>query len=290
MADPMRGGVLRWHGRRAWRVAAVVALVAVVLVTGTVVVMRERASALPVTSESAGGLTYTLSLTPGPYFLRELTIAQLTLTNHSHTTYQIAGSGDCGQPLSLSLTGSGGPTYTLPLPDTPYSCPLLGPGPLAPGATLHATVYLPLTVSGEATLTARVGFATITSCNSGGTCINTIKGPFAGHLPSLHLSIASTTPPDRLLTLKETMRGETPEIMASGPSEALGSIYTLGDVSCGDRINGPYTMEGPIGWNRLRGTALGEPGCPGPNEVWAFAVAAPGYAIATGSVPQGARL
>ncbi len=49
-----------------------------------------------------GGLEATLRVVPGPYFLSELLPVDITLTNHSHTTYQLEGfpvANPCDQAL-----------------------------------------------------------------------------------------------------------------------------------------------------------------------------------------------
>lgn len=289
MAGSMRERVLWRRGRWLWRVVVIVALCAIILAVGTVVVVRDRANGPTEASATAGGLTYTLQFSPGPYFLREFTIAQLTLTNQSHTTYQTAG--DCGEALSLNLTGSGGPTYALPFPDTSTWCPGPIPRPFAPGQVLRETIYLPLTVSGDATLTAHVSLGSFTTDAKGITYLNTSDGPFTGHSPALHLSIAPTVPADRTLSLSQTTEDGAPVVTAGGSPAIQGNIYELDDLACGDPTgHGEITDGGPIGWDRLYGMSIGEPGCPGPNEVWAYAFAAPGYAIATGIAPLGARL
>lgn len=45
------------------------------------------------------------------------------------------------------------------------------------------------------------------------------------------------------------------------------------------------TGSGNFAWEPLRTTTINEPGCPGPNVQWIFAVSAAGYAIASGKYP-----
>lgn len=241
-----------------------------------------------VVSATAGGLTYTFRLSPGPYFLGEFTVAQLTLTNGGTQTYLISGSvtsANFDQALYISQTGSG-PTYTLPLPDGPRSYPPPAPQSFAPGQWWTETVYLPITVSGNATLTAKVPFTTQTT-DANGTAIHCCTdGPFVGHLPTLHLTIAPTAPADRILTLstgKQLGIGAS-TVTVTGPAAAMSQLYYLEDASC------PGTVSMPDGWNFLGKTTLGDPGCPGSPEVWAYALAAPGYAIATGTQPPGSHI
>lgn len=241
----------------------------------------------PTTSATEGGLTFTFQLSPGPYFLSEFTIAQLTLTNTGTQTYLISGeatSANFNAALYVAQAGTG-PTYTLPLPDSPRSYPAPAPQFLAPGQTWTETVYLPITVSGNATLTAKALFTTRTTDSNGNERTSHDDGPFTGHLPSLHLSIAPTAPTGRTLTFstgKLFLVGPS-TITVTGPA-ALRQLYYLEDTSC------PGTVEMPGGWTFLGTTTVRDPGCPGSPEVWAYAIAAPGYAIATGSVPQGAHL
>lgn len=282
MIDGMRVG---WLGGRRRMVALIALVVLAALVVGGVVITRQRASGPQEASVTAGGLTYTLTFSPGPYFLREFTVAHLSLTNNGHTPYLIDGA--CGQPLSLSLTGGSGPTYTLPLADSPYSCPLIT-RTFAPGQTLSATIYQPLTVSGDATLTAHAQLAVARTDANGSMPFGKSSDPFTGHLPTLRLSVAPSPPTDRVLSLHQQVQDGVPVVAVSGPTTALGNIYTLGDMQCDDP-NGGFVQSGPIGWYQLDGTGAGEPSCPGIHEVWAYAFAAPGYAVATGTFPVGAH-
>lgn len=242
----------------------------------------------PSASATAGGLTYTFRLSPGPYFLGDFTVAQLTLSNGGTQTYTISGdvtSANFNQALYVAQTGTG-PTYTLPLPDAPRSYPAPEAKEFAPGETWTETVYLPITASGDATLTAKALFTTQTPDGNGGEQISYGDGPFAGHLPTLHLSIAPTAPAGRTLTLstgKQFLVGPS-TVTVTGPAAALSQLYDVEDTSC------PGTVEMPGGWSFLGGTTLKDPGCPGSPEVWAYALAAPGYAIATGTQPPGEHI
>nr|MBF6592658.1 hypothetical protein [Ktedonobacterales bacterium] len=66
----------------------------------------------------AGGLTMTLHLPPGPYFLSELLPVDLSLANHSQAVVEVAGAAQatsCNQALYVLLTGGSAPYYQLPV-------------------------------------------------------------------------------------------------------------------------------------------------------------------------------
>jgi hypothetical protein len=72
----------------------------------------------------ASGLEMSMSITPGPYFLSEVLVADMTLTNHTNTTFMLR-EGLCYPALRLKQTGGKSPHYTLPLHgNTPVSNPL----------------------------------------------------------------------------------------------------------------------------------------------------------------------
>lgn len=292
------------HPGQRWRVVAVGVAVLVIVLVAAALILQRRGNAPgafsepsvdslvaggPQASATAGGLTYTVRLSPGPYFLSEFTVAQLTLSNGGRQSYQITGrvtSANFNQALYVTLTGGSGPTYALPLPSAPRSFPPPDINTLAPGQTWSETLYLPLTRSGEVVLSAKALFTTAKQDGHGGDVISYNDGPFAGHLPSLRLSIAPTVPVGHMLTLAIGSTGGMSSVMVTGPTGVLGRVYYLRAATCGSYPSPGSTAEMPGGWLWLQGTTLTEPSCPGPNEVWAYAFATPGYAIRTGTIPS----
>ncbi|HEY7985047.1 MAG TPA: hypothetical protein VID73_12805 [Ktedonobacterales bacterium] len=131
------------------RFAVTVILLALLLAcggAGTLMASAASISALggPRASVDAGGLRLTLSIAPGPYFLRELLPVSVSLENHTRATAHVDGgasTGGCDGAFAVTQDGGDAPTYQLPAASFPYSCPGPLPTDLAPGALAHL-VYM----------------------------------------------------------------------------------------------------------------------------------------------------
>lgn len=282
------------HPSRTRRVLALLAACALVLTGVGLFVLHGPPGASgspsfpgggPSSSVEAGGLTYTLQLSPGPYFVGELVAVNLTLTNASRLSYPMWGaprSHGCGQAMSAFLSGGGAPTYTLPTNGF-LSCPLFG-STLSAGQTWTLEDFLPLTASGSVTLTAHAAFV-VSSTGAGGVANETSgAGPFARGWPSLRLSVAPTTPAGHTLSLHTSMGLGPAVVTITAPQAACSHLYYVSDVACSD--GGQGSTESPsLAWLPVGGTTLREPGCPGSNETWTYSIGAPGYAIASGRYP-----
>src|SRR5216683_78616 len=171
----------------------------------------------PVTLRAqAAGLEITMRITPGPYFLSEMLAADLSLANHSQTTYLLQGTPNmpgqrpdtCHPPLTIAILGGEGPSDTAlrsALADI-ASC-WNGPGSegtvqLQPGQTIMVHQYLALTSSGHLTLTARGTFQKIVLGQDGVVHIVPASGPLDGRWPALQVSVARQVPSARSISLQ----------------------------------------------------------------------------------------
>jgi hypothetical protein len=157
----------------------------------------------PAATAAADGLTLSLRLSPGPYFLSELVAARMMLANGSDVAYQFQGvpeTNDCDQAIGVLLAGGQEPRYTLPTQGF-VSCPEIS-STLEPGETWTVDQLLPLTASGDVSLTAQARFI-VSGTDAHGTAFETgSDGPFAGRWPTLHLAVAPNVPAGRGISLR----------------------------------------------------------------------------------------
>ncbi|HEY0753486.1 MAG TPA: hypothetical protein VGD98_05955 [Ktedonobacteraceae bacterium] len=244
------------------------------------------------------GLEMSMKVTAGPYFLGEMLSVDLSLTNHTHPKLTLAGSlytaFPCSSPSLLpEQTGGTAPHYALYTEPRPfvYHCPADGAGPeshpgLAPGQTVSASVPTLLTNSGAVTLTGAAFFY-----GSGNYADwQTRTGLLTGHLPVMHLLIATRVPADRVILLQR----ENSKAVVHAPTgvQLLAVTYMLCHSSA-------QNIDQPVGnddWQPLASPTLERPNCPDTSWwsngqkvtvkwtiiVWDYAIAAPGYAVAQG--------
>jgi hypothetical protein len=230
-------------------------------------------------SSSAGGFEMTLSLTKGPYFLSELLVTQISLTNHTDKTAYVdvpfVGSS-CGYVTGIQVTGEDNPQFVINI-STDHSCPFsVNDTAIKPGQTLTAVKYLPLTNSGHLTLTAETDFYS-SDAQSRGLFPKQISSPLDGHWPTISINVTSKVPANRMISYHRV----GPRVFIDAPQP----VQYLYGVSCSDYNNdGGGTGSGNFGWQALTKNVVGEPGCPGKDVHWTFAFGLPGYAIVQGSV------
>jgi hypothetical protein len=209
------------------------------------------------------GLVLTLRIAPGPYFLRELLPVGVSLTNRANASLSVegfAGVNVCGGAFEVAEEGGGAPRFHLP-PTGFVSCPGPGRANLAPDQTMSATTLLLLTASGHLTLTAGV---------------HVVAGPdpFAGHRPSLHLMVAAAPPLNRTVGLRRI--GTRVYVIAPPPALShLVYLYTASADGCGSTN---------VTWEPIAAPFVDEHPCAGRYGIWNYAVGAPGYAVASGSM------
>lgn len=253
------------------------------LVSGAVALFIQRAQSTPAgpvgpvgapvtTRVEAGGLEMTLSVTPGPYFLSELVMADMSLTNHSHTTFSVLSGSACPIEPYLVQAGGGSPHYSLPLHGNgvSFGC-YIDYENFEPGQTLRNRQYEPLTSSGLVTLTAQAQFMQNNRFASS-------PSPLDGHWPSMHIQVASRIPSDRLLALHQKGLQVTVD---APPTVHL--VYQFTGI-----CDGASTES--ITWEPALTHVLNGPGdvmgCPSKDFIsWQYVIGAPGYAIAAGKYP-----
>jgi hypothetical protein len=242
----------------------------------------------PVTREAqANGFDLIMQVTPGPYFLGELLVANLILTNDSLTSATLQGSvqgtlvGSCGGAINLEATGGTAPHYRLPADTLVIPRCYLGTATLIPGATITLHEFVPLASSGKVTLRPESEVLPIAASPNGEQSGNWIPRTPIGHWPSLTISVAPTIPVDRRISLS----AEGTEVQISAPLAARSHLYYTDTIACISDSGEGYGSF--IFWKSISTTTVQEPECnppTDPNVRWSYAVSAPGYAIASGQM------
>jgi hypothetical protein len=235
----------------------------------------------PITSHVlANGLEFNMRLTPGPYFLSELTVADMTLTNHTQKTFTLQGplsSTPCGAAVGLDMTGGTAPNDSILPASGVVPCPFTQTQ-FKPGETLTFHQYIPLLSSGAITLTPGARFLQIQIENGIQTLTNA-KDPLDGHWPSIKIHVSSRVPVDRKITLQQ----DGAQVQINAPAPARSHLNYIYSVTC-DAFQGG-TVGGTSGWESISTTTLHEPDCGdygNKNIYWYFGVSSPGYAIVSG--------
>lgn len=266
-----RRSLPRW----AWDFVAVLLVGA--LVGASYLVFRsspiQRASHIPTAAiepsaqTQVDGLKASMYLaTPGPYFLSELLVVDLSLANLTDTPIQLLGSSKPDtacfmSALSVEITSGGTPSYTLPTLD--IGCLDYMPGTkLAPNKMLTLRQYLPVTLSGIVTI-AMGGMKNLPQVS-----------PLDGHWPVLSIQVDSQIPPGKTLSLHD----QAVDVMIQAPPDARSSLLYRQTITC----NG-YVAGGPVDWSSHATLLLTPPACPTTPAHWKYLVSAPGYAIVAGS-------
>ncbi|HKV84676.1 MAG TPA: hypothetical protein VJN88_08975, partial [Ktedonobacterales bacterium] len=281
----------RW---RRWLSGAASLLVIAGIVGAALALLRTHASpaatsnnavvGTPVVREAkAGGLDFVLRVTPGPYFLGELLVADLSLANDSHTTYTLGGpkiAGPCGAAVSAYLTGDNGPQRPLGVA-VEHSCPFIT-STLGPGQKMTLHEFLNVSTSGDVTLETGANFLQTVTGPGGSQATTSGSSPLDGLWPTIAMQVAAATPANRQITL----RREGAQVRISAPAAALTHLYYIYTVDCVG-FQGGTVGTGNFAWEPISTTTVHEPNCGDYGDQviqWAYAVSAPGYAIASGQV------
>lgn len=247
-----------------------------------------------------GGLEVTMQITPGPYFLSEMLAADLTLTNHSQTTYILEGTWDnpgigipddhCHLPIKVMMSGGGSPNDTGLEHDLNAALSCYGSDgttQLLPNQTLTISQYLALTSSGQVTLQMQGAFQRAALGQDGVIHIVSATGPLDGHWPSLRISVQAQVPAQRLITL----RAQPAQVVVDAPPAARGRLLSLSAYDCVGRNSSQHSGGGY--WIKLQGTVIEKPQCgysvtngtPTYDTFvhWVYVVGAPGYSIVSGT-------
>src|SRR5947209_8118144 len=211
-------------------------LVALTLLCAAALVFIDPFSAAPAMGPPvaavvrAGGVTMSVQVPPGPYFLSELLPVDVALSNHSRAPITLGGAAvpsPCGSALGAWLMGGTAPHFVLRA-STTHSCPFGGMATVAPGRTLTIRQWLPLTDSGHLTLMAGAQFLKVSTTSGGGQAITTGVNPLGGRWPSLVLTVAPTIPAGRTLTLINI----GPAVFVHVPLRLRSQLRYLYGVSC----------------------------------------------------------
>jgi hypothetical protein len=233
----------------------------------------------PVTVQTeANGVSATMSITSGPYFLSELVAADISIVNNTNKTLTLEGSpgSPCGSALNIDLSGGTAPHYAVPVYGF-MSCPVFFTK-FKPEQTIHVRQYFPLTASGHIVLTLGATFLH-TIMQNGQQVTTNGPDPLNGHWPAFHITVHPQIPSDRTILLQ--LDGSRVIVHASPyASSHLLYDYTVGCTGTG---------SGNFQFQPTKSTTINEPGCPGPNVQWQYAVSAPGYAIASGQYPPSTK-
>ena len=232
-------------------------------------------------SVESDGLTFNMSITPGPYFLKEMLAIDLTIMNHSNMVYNAGPpfGASCGYDPGVEIDSTGKPDFDIPIA-TDHSCPAPGFSvtPLEPGQTLTVHRYFALQYTGWVTLTGEVSLYKKQVGENQKFPNYQPLDPFHGHRPTILMHVDPNVPVHRTFSYQL----ESSHVTVVAPPQVLSQLVYLYGISCYDIPNTGYTVTGNFGWYPLSAPSLGVPGCPGKHVDWWFAFGAPGYAVVVG--------
>jgi hypothetical protein len=240
-----------------------------------------RPEAPPVTIHAEhNGLEASMTLTGGPYFLSETLAVDMTLTNHTQTTFSVEGfpaDSPCESVPFLEVDGGGPPLFNFPYLGID-SCPFIS-SQLKPGQTFTIHHYETLTASGKLKLTEGARFLVTETDANGNQSTTDGPSPLDGYWPSVTIQVSPQVPQDYQLSFKQ----EGSQVSVIAPAGAQSHLLYIYYVGCQDKQGPGGTETGDAMWRPLSTTTVKEPGCPGINIHWDFAFSAPGYATVSGS-------
>lgn len=180
-----------------------------------------------VATDGANGLKLSLSITPGPYFLQELIEANISFTNSTNKTVTLVGRlqpNMCGTAFNVQLSGGEAPHFTLPIPSEAVRCPTMGFTEIASGQTVTVQEYLPLTASGNVTLTMSARILQKGQEDGSWQAVNSLQG----HFPTAHIHVSSNIPTNRILQTTTT----NGTVKVTGPQDALANLLYQDEINC----------------------------------------------------------
>jgi hypothetical protein len=134
---------------------------------------------------------------------------------------------------------------------------------VAPGQTLTLHYFLPVTRSGEVTITM------------GGMRDSRQASPLDGHWPSVSIDVGPQVPASRALSLQS----QGAQVIVQGPLEAQAHLLYWESITCDKHVGGGSRLD----WSPLPTFVLTQPACPTAHRHWAYIVSAPGYATVAGT-------
>jgi hypothetical protein len=227
----------------------------------------------PAAQSEANGLHLSLQVSPAPHFFNQLLAVEMALTNLQATTVDVEGRPNaslCGSALAVTLNGEAAQDAFLT--STVIKCPWPGTTPVQPGETLTLDALVPLTASGQVTVTAVVSLCTTSSTN-GQPMTTCGRGAPDSQGLALPLAVASTVPPERMLALER----DGTRVMVTAPPGAQAELLARVRVRCG------VDQSTSLSWEPVPNGGISLPDCSGTNPAWTLSVGAPSYAIAAGT-------
>ncbi|HET8911411.1 MAG TPA: hypothetical protein VFN23_08120 [Ktedonobacteraceae bacterium] len=247
-----------------------------------------KASSLPLVEHAESmGIEMSIYMEPGPYFRNELVAVDLTLTNHSDTTWYVGspfGSFTCGSG-NVFIPRTNIQTQLPPDPifgiDTIHCNPgAEGHAALLPGQTLFAHKFQYLSYSGQITERPDIGlYKTVRESllpSSPSFYISYVLVPT--NWPAIQMNIAPTTPTNRLIPFSTTAK----QVLINAPANIRSQLQYHYRLVCllPDQNDRTYTLtNGNNGWETLKTTNLSRPYCASEHGVWFVEFGAPGYAV-----------
>ncbi len=322
------------RGRRLIRlVSALASVLVVAMLIGTSLLIsgpwspfhQDRSGTAPpigpvgapvVVSTQAHGLEMTMKITPGPYFLSELLEVDISLTNHTQTTFQgdichlipklimIDGEGLRDTSLERALTAINQDFGVKKFPHgtslasafaTIYAhnylppCNLIDPTflrQLQPSKSIATTGYVVLTKSGHVTLAARAAFQRAIPGQNGRVTLVPIASPLDGHWPSLQIWVSTQVPPDRILSLHQQPTKAIVDVPLTVRSQlfyAFSFTCTFGDSGIGTIVGNEVDKYFLTGHQPT--FTLQRPGCAYSTNKslnWTYVFGAIGYTVTAG--------
>ena len=269
----------------------------------------------------AHGLEMTMKITPGPYFLSELLEVDISLTNHTQTTFQgdichlfpklivIDGEGQRDTSLASAVATTINSAQYIGMRVFPHDMNLASAlttiytpptnglieclheqfnlEQLQPTKTITVQHYVALTSSGHVTFTARAAFQRAVPGQNGRVALVPATNPLDGHWPSLQISVSTQVPSDRMLSLHQ----QTTQAIVDVPLAARSHLLYAFGYSCGlGSIASEGGSEFRVG-NRMDNKisqptiTLQRPQCDVPKLKilrWTYVVGAIGYTMLAG--------
>lgn len=297
-----------WISRLATQIAAV--LVIVLLLGSFLLLLQSRMSLTgthPILAPSvgpvgkpmtvhtqAGGLDATVRVTSGPYFLSEMLEVDLSVTNHTHNTFDVLPlyPQPCApafpSQLPVMMTGGERPFDTILQHNlAAFGTELFrcsdGPGfeTFRPMQTISFSKDIVLTSSGHMTLTAQARFAKLVPVpgqKNGYQALDN-SDPFAGHWPSIQITVRAGIPFDRSITGQQ----KGAQVTIDAPPLARSQLFYATQITCDsssgfrrDKLTSMKLQTPPFNSYMQNN--------PTNKCVWTYAVGTPGYSVFSGSL------
>lgn len=244
----------------------------------------------------AGGLSMSMQITAGPYFLNEMLQVDLSISNHSTTTYtMLEGAAPrqedpCTPLLDVAMQGGVLPSNTALEQNlsTVFCIGLhlrVNNGPtlsLRPGNKFTARRYVVLTRSGHIQITTQAWFVRMGIQRNAKVWIPA-STPLTGHWPTIQLDVSAHVPAQHNLLLKQ----QTTSVTVVAPPTTHPQLLYIELLDCLPVASGfsrssvPYWIPLPAGISTLQARSL----CTLSHSrlsSWTYIIGAPGFVTQSG--------